>query len=97
MRRDNVRLVSDRVSEVRPNGLVTRSGEEIDADVIVFATGFDVVNFLSTLDVVGRSRRSLRETWNGDDAAAYLGLAVPGFPNFFILYGPTPRPDTVAT
>jgi 4-hydroxyacetophenone monooxygenase len=88
MRRDNVRLVSDRVSEIRPHGLATRSGEEIDADVIVFATGFDVVNFLSTLEVVGRSGRSLRETWNGDDAAAYLGLAVPDFPNFFILYGP---------
>jgi 4-hydroxyacetophenone monooxygenase len=88
MRRDNVRLVSDLVSEVRPSGLVTRSGMEIDADVIAFATGFDVVNFLSTLDVVGRSGRSLRETWNGDDAAAYLGLAVPDFPNFFILYGP---------
>jgi 4-hydroxyacetophenone monooxygenase len=88
MRRDNVRLVSDPVTEVRPNGLVTRSGEEIVADIIVFATGFDVVNFLSTLEVVGRSGRSLRETWNGDDAAAYLGLAVPGFPNFFILYGP---------
>lgn len=88
MRRDNVRLISDRVTEVRPNGLVTRSGEEIEADVIVFATGFDVVHFLSTLDVVGRSGRSLQETWNGDDAAAYLGLAVPDFPNFFMLYGP---------
>jgi 4-hydroxyacetophenone monooxygenase len=88
MRRENVRLVSDRVTEVRPHGLVTRSGEEIDADVIVFATGFDVAHFLSTLDVLGRSGRSLRDAWNGDDAAAYLGLAVPDFPNFFILYGP---------
>jgi 4-hydroxyacetophenone monooxygenase len=88
MRRDNVRLISDRVTEVRSNGLVTRSGEAFDVDVIVFATGFDVAHFLSTIEVVGRSGRSLEETWNGDDAAAYLGLAVPDFPNFFILYGP---------
>jgi hypothetical protein len=31
---------------------------------------------------------SLREAWNDDDARAYFGTAVPGFPNFFCLYGP---------
>jgi 4-hydroxyacetophenone monooxygenase len=31
---------------------------------------------------------SIREVWDDDDAQAYLGLAVPDFPNFFMLYGP---------
>ena len=88
MRRDNVRLVSDRVVDVGANSVTTASGETIECDVIVLATGFDVVSFLSTLDVVGRGGERLRTVWGGDDAAAYLGLAVPGFPNFFILYGP---------
>lgn len=88
LRRDNVRLVSDRLTEITADGVLTAGGEHIPADVLVFATGFDVVTFLSTLDVVGRSGRTLREIWNHDDAAAYLGLAVPDFPNFFVLYGP---------
>jgi 4-hydroxyacetophenone monooxygenase len=34
----------------------------------------------------------LREVWNDDDARAYLGLAMPDFPNFFCLYGPNLQP-----
>lgn len=86
--RENVELVADRVTEMRPHSVVTGGGREIDVDVVVFATGFDVVSFLSTIEVIGRSGTPLREVWDGDDAAAYLGLAVPDFPNFFVLYGP---------
>jgi 4-hydroxyacetophenone monooxygenase len=38
--------------------------------------------------VRGRGGRTLREAWDDDDGRAYLGTAVPGFPNLFILYGP---------
>jgi cation diffusion facilitator CzcD-associated flavoprotein CzcO len=37
--------------------------------------------------VNGRDGRSLREHW-ADEPRAYLGITVPGFPNFFMLYGP---------
>ena len=37
-------------------------------------------------------RADLREAWDGDDARAYLGTAVPGFPNFFTMYGPNLQP-----
>lgn len=86
--RDNVELVTGSVTEVRPGGVVTDDGTEHDADVLVFATGFDVVRFVSTYQVVGRDGRDLREVWDDDDCRAYLGLAVHGFPNFFTLYGP---------
>ncbi|OZA35120.1 MAG: monooxygenase [Novosphingobium sp. 17-62-9] len=36
----------------------------------------------------GRDGRDLHAFWEGDNAAAYLGTLVPGFPNFFILLGP---------
>lgn len=86
--RDNVTLVTDRISEIRNDRIVTTTGEEYVVDVIVCATGFDVVRFLAPIDIRGRSGRSLREAWDDDDARAYLGLAVPDYPNLFMIYGP---------
>ncbi|EHB58853.1 4-hydroxyacetophenone monooxygenase [Mycolicibacterium rhodesiae JS60] len=86
--RPNVHLVTDAITEIRPAGVVTESGDCYDADVLVLATGFDVVRFLSSFEVRGRGGRLLSDVWNGDDGRAYLGLTIPGFPNFFTLYGP---------
>jgi 4-hydroxyacetophenone monooxygenase len=88
LRRPNVSLYAESVTEVLPGGVVSESGVTHDADVIIWATGFDVVNFLVPIEIVGRSGRTLQEHWNGDDARAYLGTAIPDFPNFFVLYGP---------
>jgi 4-hydroxyacetophenone monooxygenase len=87
-----VELVTERVAEVKPDRLVTEDGREFEADVLVYATGFDVLRFITTFEAKGRSGRSLREVWDDDDARAYLGSAVPDFPNFFILYGPNTQP-----
>ena len=51
------------------------------------ATGFQPTNYLARLRVVGRDGRTLQEHW-ADEPRAYLGITVPGFPNFFMLYGP---------
>jgi 4-hydroxyacetophenone monooxygenase len=85
---DHVELVTEHVTEIRPDRLVTADGAEHEADVIVYATGFDSLRMLAPMDIRGRSGRSIREAWGDDDAHAYLGLAVPDFPNFFCLYGP---------
>jgi 4-hydroxyacetophenone monooxygenase len=86
--RDDVELVTEQIAEVRGDRIVTESGAEHEVDVIACATGFDVVRFLSSFEVRGRSGRTLRETWDDDDARAYLGTTVPDFPNLFMLYGP---------
>lgn len=88
MTRDNSHLVSSAVTQIRPDRLLAADGSEHVADVIVFATGFHAIRFLPTYEVRGRSGKALRDVWGDDDARAYLGLAVPDFPNFFILYGP---------
>lgn len=88
MTRENVELVTDRVSEVRDHQVVAEDGTEYEVDVIVLATGFDVVRFLAPMKVVGRGGADLDDVWQGDDARAYLGTTIPGFPNFFCLYGP---------
>jgi hypothetical protein len=53
----------------------------------VLATGFETSRYLSGIDVIGTGGQSLHERW-GPDPSAYLGVAVSGFPNFFMLYGP---------
>jgi len=88
LRKPHVRLIPQRLSEVRGNTLVAGDGEAIEADVLILATGYQAANVLGSYDVIGREGRVLREFWDGDNAAAYLGTLVPGFPNFFILLGP---------
>jgi 4-hydroxyacetophenone monooxygenase len=92
LRNDRVTLVDDPIVRVGPSGITTADGSEYPADVLVIATGFDVLRFLTAFDVTGRDGRRLRDVWQDDDARAYLGTAVPGFPNFFILYGPNTQP-----
>jgi 4-hydroxyacetophenone monooxygenase len=90
--RDNVQLVTDGISEIREDGVVTDNGTVYPVDIIVFATGYDVQRLLSSFEVCGLSGRSLREIWGTDDGRAYLGCAIPDFPNFFCLYGPNSQP-----
>jgi cyclohexanone monooxygenase len=89
--RDNVSLVdvrTDPLVEATPNGLRTQSGQEYPLDVIVFATGFDAMTgALKSIDVRGVDGQALRDKWV-DGPRTYLGLAVAGFPNLFILAGP---------
>lgn len=86
--REHVQIISAGVTEVRERSVVLDNGSEISADVLIWATGFDVVNFLSPMVVRGVGGREIHDDWNGDDARAYLGTVVPGYPNFFCLYGP---------
>lgn len=86
--RETVTLVQDPITEIRSDRVVTQTGSEYEADVVILATGFDVVRFLAPMEIRGRSGRTLAETWDDDDARAYLGITIPDFPNFFCLYGP---------
>ena len=86
--RPHVTLVTDGIALITPTGIKTDTGEERPADVIVLATGFAARNMIGQFDVHGISGRTLRDAWGDEDAYAYLGVTVPGFPNFFIMYGP---------
>jgi len=89
LRRDNVHLEQTPMlnAPITDTGIVTANGKTHDYDVIIYGTGFKASDFLSTFKVVGRDGIELHERWQGD-ARAYLGMTVPGFPNFFMLYGP---------
>ncbi len=87
LKRDNVALITDRITEITKHGVRTVDGAEHHADVIIYATGFKASEFLTPMTVIGRNGVDLHEQWGGD-ARAYLGISVPHFPNFFCLYGP---------
>jgi 4-hydroxyacetophenone monooxygenase len=89
---EKVELVTDPIVEIRSDRIITDTDRYYEADVLIVATGFDVQRFHTTFDAEGRSGRTLRQVWDDDDARAYLGLAVPDFPNFFFLYGPNTQP-----
>jgi 4-hydroxyacetophenone monooxygenase len=89
--RENVDLVADPITAVRADRVITSSGAEYPTDVLILATGFDVARFLTAFEIVGRGARHLQRMWD-DDGRAYLGTVIPGFPNFFCLYGPNLQP-----
>lgn len=87
LKRDNVRLVTAGIERITPSGIVTCDGEEHPADVLIYGTGFQASKFLAPMKVTGRGGLDLHEHWAGEPRA-YLGVTMPGFPNFFCLYGP---------
>ena len=88
IKKPHVDLIPEHLAKVEGNTLSTSSGETVEADVIILATGFQTTNVLGSYDIVGREGQLLRDHWGEDNASAYLGTLVPGFPNFFILLGP---------
>jgi 4-hydroxyacetophenone monooxygenase len=90
--RDNVTLISDGIRAITANGIVTSDGEQLEVDIIVYATGFKANEFLWPMDVRGRDGQRLEKLWEKDGARAYLGVMLPGFPNFFMVYGPNTNP-----
>ena len=92
LRNPKVTLVDEHVARVDSGCLYADDGTEYEADVLVIATGFDVLNFITTYEANGRSGVSLADQWEHDNAQAYLGTVVPNFPNFFTLYGPNLQP-----
>jgi 4-hydroxyacetophenone monooxygenase len=88
LRNRSVELVTDPVARITAGGVVTADGAHRAADIIVFATGFEARRMVGQYEVRGRAGQTLREVWGEENAFAYMGMTVPGFPNFFLMYGP---------
>jgi len=85
--RPHVDVVTAPIAEVTATGVRTADGGEHPVDVIILGTGFASTEFLAPMKVFGPGGHELSEQWR-DGASAHLGIAVPGFPNLFLLYGP---------
>jgi cation diffusion facilitator CzcD-associated flavoprotein CzcO len=88
--RDNVRLVTQPIERVCPEGIVTTDRTVHEVDTIILATGFLTTEQgnAPSFEVVGRDGVELGQFWEKDRLQAYAGVSVPGFPNFFLTAGP---------
>ncbi|MDT7516197.1 flavin-containing monooxygenase [Rhodoferax mekongensis] len=87
MSKPNVHLETCGIKQISSNAIETVDGTEHAVDAIIYGTGFAATEFLSPMRITGRGGVDLNQAWQGG-ARAYLGMTVPGFPNFFMLYGP---------
>lgn len=88
--RDNVRLVTEPIDKITPTAVATTDGASHEIDVLVLATGFKVLDTdsIPTYAVTGTGGASLSRFWDEHRLQAYEGVSVPGYPNFFTVFGP---------
>jgi cation diffusion facilitator CzcD-associated flavoprotein CzcO len=85
--RPDVEVVDVPVTRIEPDAVVTSDGVRHPTDVLIFGTGFATTDFLSHVPIRGLGGRLLADSWSAG-AHAYLGSAIAGFPNCYLLYGP---------
>lgn len=87
--RPNVDLVTVPIDHVREDAIVTRDGVVHPCDAIVCAAGFATTRYLWPAHYTGRDGVTLDSLWGKDGPRAHLGIDMPGFPNFFMFFGPS--------
>jgi cation diffusion facilitator CzcD-associated flavoprotein CzcO len=86
--KSNVDVHATAVREIQGDRVVGADGSVAEVDAIVFGTGFHILDMPVASKVFDDSGRSLAEHWKGSPRA-YLGTTVTGFPNAFLLLGPS--------
>lgn len=86
---DIVDLKETEITKIEPKGIRTSDGKLHEHDLIIFATGFDAVEGNYTrIAIKGRNGITLKDYWDDLGPTSYLGVAIPDFPNFFMITGP---------
>ncbi|WP_062343340.1 NAD(P)/FAD-dependent oxidoreductase [Novosphingobium sp. CCH12-A3] len=94
--RPNVHLETQGIARILPNGIEAKDGSVFECDVIICATGFNVAQMVGNLVIRGEGGRELGEEWGAEDPRSYLGMCVPGYPNYFHTVGPNSAPNHAA-
>jgi len=88
LQRPNVSVITDGIACVTPHAIIDSAGVERAADAIIFGTGFEVTTAYRHNSITGIAGQDLGALWDKTGMAAYNGIAVAGFPNYFMLLGP---------
>jgi cation diffusion facilitator CzcD-associated flavoprotein CzcO len=87
LQQENVKLVTGAIDHFDEQGLVTRDGTRCEAELVVMATGFESSRLIGDMTVTGPDGLTLEQYWT-PEIRAHRSVAVNGFPNFFMMYGP---------
>ncbi len=87
LHRANVHVETSEIEKITTTGITMRDGKKHGFDAIIYGTGFASTEFLAPLEITGKKDKKLNTVWK-NGAEAYLGITMPDFPNFFMLYGP---------
>jgi cation diffusion facilitator CzcD-associated flavoprotein CzcO len=87
VRKPGVEVITANIDHIEPRGVVTADGTLHELDLLVFATGFDARAYVRPMEMIGENGVALNDVW-ADGPHAYRSVAVPGFPNLFMLMGP---------
>ena len=87
--KENVHLFDNTqgIKEIHKTGIISNQNEQIELDLIIYATGFDATDGLISYPVIGKKNTAIQDTW-AEYPRAYLGTSLPNFPNLFIVTGP---------
>jgi cation diffusion facilitator CzcD-associated flavoprotein CzcO len=83
----NAHIVKGEITGIVTDGVIMADGTHVGLDVLVYATGFDAHGYMRPMAVTGLNGATIAEAWK-DKIYSYGGIALPGFPNLFMLYGP---------
>ena len=87
IQRPSSALVTEEIERIEPAGVRTKDGTLHELDYLIYATGFHAHSICHPMHIEGRDGRVLAEEW-ADGNYAYRSVAVPGFPNWFMIGGP---------
>lgn len=77
-----------RIARVEPKGVRMADGTLHELDTLILATGFQADRFIRPAGVTGQGGLTLDQFW-AERPTAHYAVTLPGFPNFFMLNGPT--------
>ncbi|QYJ03302.1 NAD(P)/FAD-dependent oxidoreductase [Nocardioides panacisoli] len=86
--RPNVTVHPTGVDRVEGATVVGSDGSSAEVDAIILGTGFHILDMPVADRVRGADGRTLAEHWDGSPEA-HLGTVVAGFPNAFVVLGPS--------
>ena len=88
--RAKVELITDPIARITPRGIETKDGKLREIDTMICATGFQVFEpgTVPSCEIVGRNGEEIGAYWTKHRYKAYQGITVPGFPNYFMIFGP---------
>jgi cation diffusion facilitator CzcD-associated flavoprotein CzcO len=84
----HARLITEGITQIEPEGVRTADGTLHKLDILILATGFNSTAFILPTRVTGENGVDLEQVWDGAPRA-HRAVAMPGFPNFWMLEGPT--------